>query len=426
MTKANTLSLREQEVLQLAAKGLTNREIAQSLSISPNTVKVHLRNIFEKAGVASRTEAALYGMEHGIVTVPGVTDDVMVERFSVFKTMNKFRWVWVAMVLLLVAFGVTFTANVLLPAPTLEIPAFLDTAERWKQLAPMPEYRVGMAIIAYDGDIYALAGEGRDGVAQEVFRYLPNEDRWEKLSEKPTPVTDAQGVLIGERIYIPGGRLANSTPTDILEIYDPREDSWENGANLPKAISAYALADFEGKLYLFGGWDGKDVLADVYVYDPGEDVWDEGTRMAIPREEAGAVVLADKIVLLGGRNDGGALKDVKAYFPSRDYNSEDPWDIFPELPESLFDFGVVSISDRILIIGGKTLENSKSEEIAIYQFDNDRWSLLESETDFINPQLSLEQIGSQIYLLFTDDEGVRTRLWRYTAFYYEIFVPFVQ
>jgi len=148
--------------------------------------------------------------------------------------------------------------------------------------------------------------------------------------------------------------------------------------------------------------------------------------MAIPREDAGAVVLADKIVVLGGRNDGGALKDVKAYFPSRDYNSEDPWDIFPELPESLFDFGVVSISDRILIIGGKTLENSKSEEIAIHQFDNDRWSLLESETDFINPQLSLAQIGSQIYLLFADDEGVRTKLWRYTAFYYEIFVPFVQ
>lgn len=52
------LSPREQEVLSLIAAGLTNREIADSLVISPETVKKHTGAIYGKLGVRNRTEAA--------------------------------------------------------------------------------------------------------------------------------------------------------------------------------------------------------------------------------------------------------------------------------------------------------------------------------------------------------------------------------
>ena len=52
------LSLREQEILKLIAAGLTNREIAEALVISPETVKKHTGSIYGKLGVRSRTEAA--------------------------------------------------------------------------------------------------------------------------------------------------------------------------------------------------------------------------------------------------------------------------------------------------------------------------------------------------------------------------------
>ena len=52
------LTPREHEVLRLIASGLTNREIARSLWISPNTVRSHVENIFEKLGVSNRTAAA--------------------------------------------------------------------------------------------------------------------------------------------------------------------------------------------------------------------------------------------------------------------------------------------------------------------------------------------------------------------------------
>ena len=64
-----SLSERETEVLKLAAKGISNKDIAQQLFISPRTVQVHLGNIFNKLGVASRTEAVLYGLRSGWLTL---------------------------------------------------------------------------------------------------------------------------------------------------------------------------------------------------------------------------------------------------------------------------------------------------------------------------------------------------------------------
>ncbi len=61
------LSPREGEVLQLVAQGATNKEIGDSLFISENTVKTHLRNIMEKLHLANRSQAAAYAVKQGLV-----------------------------------------------------------------------------------------------------------------------------------------------------------------------------------------------------------------------------------------------------------------------------------------------------------------------------------------------------------------------
>ena len=63
---AQLLTNREVDVLKCLAQGLSNREIAQELSVSTRTVTTHVRNILNKLGLDNRTQAALYAVEHGI------------------------------------------------------------------------------------------------------------------------------------------------------------------------------------------------------------------------------------------------------------------------------------------------------------------------------------------------------------------------
>lgn len=63
------LSERELEVVKLGAKGLANREIAKELFVGGRTIQTHWRNIFNKLGVSSRTEALMDCLKRGWITL---------------------------------------------------------------------------------------------------------------------------------------------------------------------------------------------------------------------------------------------------------------------------------------------------------------------------------------------------------------------
>lgn len=67
VTTPDALTDREMEVLRMAARGLSNKNIAEQLHLSSRTVQVHLSAIFTKFGVASRTEAVLHALKTGII-----------------------------------------------------------------------------------------------------------------------------------------------------------------------------------------------------------------------------------------------------------------------------------------------------------------------------------------------------------------------
>jgi DNA-binding NarL/FixJ family response regulator len=69
VSDAETLTLREIEVLQLLAKGYTNRQIAEQLSLSPRTVEGHRANLAGKLGLRSRVELVEYAEKHGLMKI---------------------------------------------------------------------------------------------------------------------------------------------------------------------------------------------------------------------------------------------------------------------------------------------------------------------------------------------------------------------
>ena len=70
-----TLTSRELEVLKLVAKGMSNREIADDLYISENTVKNHVRNILEKLHLHSRMEAVIYAVKERLLDIHADDDN---------------------------------------------------------------------------------------------------------------------------------------------------------------------------------------------------------------------------------------------------------------------------------------------------------------------------------------------------------------
>jgi DNA-binding NarL/FixJ family response regulator len=76
-TPGQLLSPRELEVLGLMARGCRNREIAEALVLSTSTVKVHVRHIFEKLGVRTRSQAVarLQALDQAMTAVPMGADE---------------------------------------------------------------------------------------------------------------------------------------------------------------------------------------------------------------------------------------------------------------------------------------------------------------------------------------------------------------
>ena len=78
MSASDDLTRQESNVLALVAQGKRNAEIARDLYLSVHTVESHLYRIFQKLKISSRTEAAIYALESGLLSKPkfnGTTDD---------------------------------------------------------------------------------------------------------------------------------------------------------------------------------------------------------------------------------------------------------------------------------------------------------------------------------------------------------------
>jgi DNA-binding CsgD family transcriptional regulator len=440
-----SLSERELEILKMVATGVTNREVAFQLDISVNTVKVHLRNIFTKLGAESRTEATMIAVQEGWVLVEGtdapreVDDATSPEQApnpTALPPLSWFKRIALLITLLLAAGGMALTwpsqtqteLDLTLPITGRDsndviIPR--SQSSPWQEHAQMPTRRAYLALASVDMRIFAIAGQGSQGITGAVEIYDPIQNIWTPGTNKPTPVTYVAAATIGTTIYVPGGCDEAGNPTQIVEAYDAMSDTWHQVSPLPKPLCACAIAALQDKVYLFGGWDGEQYVADTYVYDPQTDTWTTLALMPMIRGFAAAATLENHIYVVGGYNNEKELAACTIYEPA-----SDQWTTCAPMAVERSGIGLVNVNGNICAIGGGGFDQDTWRSYLgfneCYNPVDDNWTSI--ETPLIEEWRSpgVVAVENIIYAIGGWSDGFLSMNQSYAPLPYRVFIPVSQ
>lgn len=410
------LSERELEILKMVATGASNQQIAHHLVISINTVKVHLRNIFEKLGVQSRTEATRYAIQKGWVTVSeneaAVTEATLPPHRTFLLDANArpplARWQQIYLVIATIV-ALTMMVVPLIPqqetvekpilpviyaqppTPVLPTPANPGISQ-WAQQASMPTKRAGLGLVAFEGKIFAIGGVRDNSQATRAVEiYDPSANSWSEGAAKPTASANIAGAVLDDKIFVPGGCTNQGQAISTLEIYTPKDDRWDKGAPLPEGRCGYGLVARQDKLYLFGGWDGQKFVDTILVYSAKDKTWQElDGVLPNPMGYMGTAVLSDTIYLVGGY-DGQDEFDQAYIFELKTGR----WQEKTSLHEKRGGLGLIAAANNLYVIGGgwnQTLTTSEKYDPAA-----DTWATFEAPFSNQWRNMGLAAVDTRIY-----------------------------
>jgi hypothetical protein len=200
-------------------------------------------------------------------------------------------------------------------------------------------------------------------------------------------------------------------------MYDPQADRWTSLAPLPVPRSRYALATLDGKLYLFGGWDGASYSDMVWRYTPDDDSWERLNNMPVLTADAGAVAIDGLVYLIGGENASGPLNQSLRYNPADEGRT--PWTSLAPLPEARATAGVTAVGELIFVVGGST----SATELFYFNVVNGIWERQEPPLPALLG-LRAHTLGGKVYVVGgRSTEGLSDAAYEYTAIIYTIVVP---
>lgn len=418
------LSERELDIMRQVVTGASNREIAQNLDISHNTVKVHLRNIFEKLGVASRTEATLYVLKQGWVQVDGkvlangvseITAPVLeFEGEEIGDTGGgRDTEAGVDVVNADDEIGVRQNGNALVvTTPVVETPRepvivpnnaiLVETGTLASPPLPhgnrtpgwlLPVLGVALGVLLTLVIVLFFQTLNLPETAAPVVM-VEEPERWERLVALPSPRSEVMAAKVGRDVLMVGG-VIDGTLTDEVWLLENTGDTWQPRAALPQPVRSAATSLAGGQFYVAGGEDETgNPIALVQRYDPQADDWSNMPALPQPVTRGVLVAFEGTLYYVGGINGTTIQSAIYRLLP----NGE-AWEEAGSLPDPRADLTAVAVSDGILLFGGINETLRPVNDVLHYSPHSSEPFREETPLPAPDNQPRAVTLGSAVYLL---------------------------
>lgn len=297
----------------------------------------------------------------------------------------------------------------------------------WSNGKDMPK-AYGFSNYAMVGNkIYVMGGEtcGPDYVKyKDVYIYDTSKDTWETAKEMPKAQCCASTVVIGNKIYVISG-YGPTQDENIIQIYDTELDTWSL-LDIPSSVSRQAHAAchiYDGKIYIIGGeyWTTKgNSINTLNIYDPDNNTWTSGKELPDALTGVTSIIINNKIYIIGGmriKDNQEAIYTDKVYIYDIDENT---WSEGPTLSSPRQGSMAALVKDRIYLFGGvdenknimNTVEvldlNPKQDTLRILMNENEQQQLSVSYN--LEDNKEYQWTSSDESVVSVDDGGLATAI----------------
>jgi len=201
---------------------------------------------------------------------------------------------------------------------------------------------------------------------------------WSQGKSMPTARSEITATNIGDDIYVIGGFVGSGDASDVVEVYNVKNNSWKSIASLPQALHHSAVASHDGKIYVVGGFISREWIPtnQLFIYDPIKNQWTEGNSMPTPRGALNALFVNGTLYAIGGQDGDTTLNINEAYDPLRD-----TW--IPKAPmlTARHHAASTTVDNKIYVTGGRIAGSSPLVNVNVnemYDTEKEKWTQIES------------------------------------------------
>lgn len=179
----------------------------------------------------------------------------------------------------------------------------------WKIYDDLPKNTYDNALVYTDAtgvpEVYSLGGRGAYG---EIFKFDCSSESWDTLmTTLIIPVWMTGGAVVDDKIYAIGGAEGMTfNAVDYNQEFDPITNTVTLKAPLSTARFRHGVVTWRDTLiYVMGGMDGAAYYEDVEIYDPANNSWTTGSQLPMPNSNFACGISGDIIYIAGGSNAPG-------------------------------------------------------------------------------------------------------------------------